>query len=167
VAASALLETSALAARLAVTDVVIAYATGLDSRDWTGFRALFEDVIDLDYSSLKSISGRIAAEVWVDRVRVLGGFDATQHKLSNFRVVFDDAGATVTSYVDAAHFIHADGRDLAAFACGTYVHRLSRHGADWKIAGCTFTVAGYQTGRAAFDEAFAAARAAYEARSGA
>ena len=151
-----------LAARLAVTDVVIAYANGLDSRDWAAFRALFEDVIDIDYSSLKSIQGRIAAEAWVDRVRVLGGFDSTLHKLSNLRVALDGDAATVTSYVDAAHFIHAAGRDLAAFACGTYVHRVNRHGDAWKIAGCTFTVAGYQTGRAAFDEAFAAARAVYE-----
>lgn len=150
--------------RFAAIDVVTAYATCLDSRDWPGFRALFEDVIDIDYSSLKSLCDRVDAQVWVDRCRVLGGFDATLHKLSNFRVALAGDTATVTSYVDAAHFIHADGRDLSAFACGTYVHRLNRRGDAWKIAGCAFTVAGYATGRGAFDEAFAAARAAFEAQ---
>lgn len=152
-----------LAARFAAADVVTAYATCLDSRDWTGFRALFEDVVDIDYSSLKSLCGCVDAQVWVDRCKVLAGFDATLHKLSNLRVAIEGEAATVTSYVDAAHFIRAGDRDLAAFACGTYVHRLNRHGEAWKIAGCAFTVAGYATGRAAFDEAFAAARAIHEA----
>lgn len=146
-----------LAARADVTDVVTAYAMRLDARDWDGFRALFEDTIEIDYSSLGSIAGTIPAEIWVERVRVLGGFDATQHKVSNFQVRIDGDRAEVTCYVDAAHFIG----ELAAFACGTYVHRLRRHGERWLISGCTFTVAGYATGRAAFDTAFAAARDAF------
>lgn len=146
-----------LAVRTALADVVIAYATALDTRDWAGFRALFEDEIDLDYSSLGSISGTIPAQVWVDRCRVLGGFDATQHKVGNFAFALDGNTAEVTSYVDAAHFIG----DLAGFACGTYVHHLRRHPDGWRIAGCTFRVAGYATGRTAFGTAFDAARAAF------
>lgn len=155
-------DLEALAVRTSLSDVVIAYATALDTRDWTGFRALFEDEIAIDYSSLGSIAGVIPAQVWVDRCKVLGGFDATQHKVGNFAYAIDGDTAEVTSYVDAAHFIG----ELSAFACGTYVHRLRRHGRGWRIAGCTFRVAGYATGRAAFDAAFDAARATHARRSG-
>ena len=150
-----------LAVRFATIDVVTAYAMALDAGDWAAFRDLFEDEIDLDYSSLGSLKGQMPAQAWVDRCRVLSGFDATQHKVSNFVVEPGQDAARVTSYVDAAHFIG----DLAGFACGTYVHELRWRQGVWKIAACAFTVAGYATGRAAFDAAFDAARAAYARRS--
>ncbi|WP_293899490.1 nuclear transport factor 2 family protein [Phenylobacterium sp.] len=150
----------ALAVRTALCDLVVAYAMALDACDWPAFRDLFEDEIDLDYSALGSIRGRIPADAWVERCKVLGGFDATQHKVSNFVVEAGVDAARVTSYVDAAHFIGA----LAGFACGTYVHELAHHPGGWKIRGCAFAVAGYAGGRAAFDQAFDAARAAYAAR---
>ena len=147
----------ALAVRTFLTDAVVAYAMALDARDWTAYRALFEDEIDVDYSALGSIRATMPAQDWVDRCKVLGAFDATQHKVSNFQIAIDGAAAEVTSYVDAAHFIG----DLQGFTCGTYIHRFRRHGADWKIAACTFRPAGYMGGRAAFDAAFAAARARF------
>ena len=61
-----------------------------------------------------------------------------------------------------AHFVG----DLAGFACGTYVHDLRRQGGVWRIRGCAFAVAGYATGRSAFDAAFDAARAIHAAREG-
>ena len=54
--------------------------------------------------------------------------------------------------------------DLAGFTCGTYVHKMRRRSEGWKISACAFVVAGYPGGRAAFDEAFAAARAVQVAR---
>jgi len=149
----------ALAARLQLTDAVVGYAMALDARDWATYRALFEDEIEVDYSSLGSIHAVMPAQAWVDRCKVLGAFDATQHKVSNFQVELRGDGAVVTSYVDAAHFIG----ELQGFCCGTYVHRFRRYGVAWKIAACTLIVAGHQGGRPAFDAAFAAARARFEA----
>ena len=160
-------DLEALAARTAAADVVIAYAMALDAGDWISFRALFEDEIDLDYSSLGSIRGLTPAQTWVDRCKLLGAFDATHHKVSNFVVELDGYEARVTSYVDAAHFIRQGETDLQAFACGTYRHILRRGPTGWKIRGCTFIVAGYAGGRAAFDRAFDAARARFADRSGA
>lgn len=155
-----------LAARTLATDIVVAYAMTLDARDWAGFRALFEDEIEIDYSSLGSIRATLPADAWVERCKALGGFDATQHKVGNFVVAIERDAAQVTSYVDAAHFIRHEGRELAAFACGTYVHHLRRHVEGWKISRCTFALAGHATGRAAFDEAFAAARAVHARQEG-
>jgi hypothetical protein len=143
-----------LAVRTSLIDAVVAYAMALDAGDWAAYRALFEDEIEVDYGSLGSIHAVMPAQAWVDRCKVLGAFDATQHKVSNFQIQIDGDAARVTSYVDAAHFIG----DLQGFACGTYIHRFRRDGAAWKIAACTFRPAGYQGGRAVFDAAFAAAR---------
>lgn len=148
----------ALAVRTLLIDAVVGYAMALDASDWAAYRALFEDEIEVDYSALGSIHAVMPAQDWVDRCKVLDAFDATHHKVSNFQVRIDGDASQVTSYVDAGHFIG----DLQGFACGTYVHRFRRHGADWKIAACTFVPAGYQGGRAAFDAAFAAARARFE-----
>ncbi|WP_296600760.1 nuclear transport factor 2 family protein [Phenylobacterium sp.] len=155
------MNSEALAVRLALTDAVTAYAMALDAGDWAVFRALFEDEIEVDYSSLGSIHTKMPAQAWADRCRVLGAFDATHHKVTNFQVEIAGETATVTSYVDAAHFIG----ELQGFACGTYVHRFRRHGATWKIVACAFRLAGHQGGRAAFDAAFDAARARFESAS--
>lgn len=149
----------ALAVRLILTDAVTAYAMALDSRDWEGFRALFEDEIEVDYSSLGSVHAQMPAQAWTDRCKVLGAFDATHHKVTNFQIEITGDSATVTSYVDAAHFIG----DLQGFACGTYLHRFRRCGDAWKICACTFRLAGHQGGRAAFDAAFDAARTRFGA----
>ncbi len=151
----------ALAIRTAAADVVIAYAMAMDARDWAGFRALFEDEIDIDYSSLGSIRGVMPAQAWVDRCKVLGAFDVTQHKVSNLVVAVDGDEARVSAYVDAAHFIRSGEADLQGFACGTYRHLLRYGSAGWKIAACSFILAGCTGGRAAFDRAFDAARARF------
>lgn len=146
--------------RTLIADRVIAYAMALDARDWTGFRALFEDEIEVDYGSLGSLHATVDAQVWTDRCRVLGGFDATHHKISN--IVVETAGDTarVTSYVDAAHFIG----DLSGFVLGTYIHDFRRDPNGWRIRAVRLVVAGYPGGgRAAFDRAFEAARAAWGA----
>ena len=140
--------------------MVVDYAMALDARNWPALRALFEDEIEVDYSSMGSLCATVPARKWVDRCRVLAGFDATQHKISNIVVTLAGDVARVTSYVDAAHFIG----DLAGFTCGTYVHKVRRRSEGWKISACAFVVAGYPGGRAAFDEAFAAARAVQVAR---
>lgn len=151
------MSSKALAVRLLLTDAVTASATALDARDWTGFRDLFKDEIEVDYSSLGSIHAVMPAQAWVDRCKVLGAFDSTHHKVSNFQAEVDGSAAVVTSYVDAAHFIG----DLQGFACGTYVHRFRHHAHGWKVCACTFRLAGHQGGRPAFDAAFAAARARF------
>ena len=146
-----------LAVRTQLVDAVVGYAVALDARDWGAYRALFEDEIEVDYASLGSIHAVMDAQVWVDRCKVLGAFDATHHKVSNFRVAVDGDSATVTSYVDAAHFIG----DLQGFVQGTYIHRFRRRAEGWKVFACTLHVAGYPGGRPAFDAAFAAARTAF------
>lgn len=156
-----------LVVRAAVTDMVTAYAMALDARDWRRFRDLFEDEVEIDYGSLGSLKATIPADDWAARCRVLGFFGATQHKVSNFVCEFpegpDGGLATVTSYVDASHFVEDRGRSLCGIAQGTYVHHLARGPGGWKIRKCVFTLLGCPGGRDAFDAAFAVARERFAA----
>lgn len=154
----------ALCDRAACSDLVIGYAEALDARDWSGYRALFEDEIAIDYASIGSVADRIAADAWVERCRLLEMFDATRHRLSNILVRLEADAATVTSAIDAVHFITVGGTALAGDLCGSYRHELVRRGAGWRIAGCRLEVAGYPMGKPAFDVVFAAARARQEKR---
>ena len=153
----------AFLAREAAVAAVTCYASALDARDWTAYRALFTDDIAIDYGAIGSLVGVVAADEWTDRCRALEGFDATAHRLSNISVAIDGDDATVTSIVDAAHFVTADGTVLVGDLIGRYTHHLVR--ADgWRIAGVTLTAVGYPAGKAAFDHAFAAARAIFAKR---
>ncbi|HEX7849300.1 MAG TPA: nuclear transport factor 2 family protein [Sphingomonas sp.] len=144
-----------------LSHMVVGYACALDARDWTAYRALFTDTIELDYGSIGSIVGPILADAWTTRCGALGGFDATLHRIANLRCVAQgEDRAAVHSYVDALHFITVDGEVLLAHLAGRYTHGFVRD-ADgrWKIASCALGVAGYPNGQDNFVRAFAAARA--------
>ena len=64
--------------RAAISDVVHAYATGLDRRDWPLFRSIFLDTIKMNFESVGLRSGSYDADRWVaDARRLFAGFKAT------------------------------------------------------------------------------------------
>ncbi|MBN9534261.1 MAG: nuclear transport factor 2 family protein [Alphaproteobacteria bacterium] len=147
-----------LADRAAVADAIHTWCTAIDTRDWQRMRGLLSDPVHIDYSSNGSISGDMPCENWINRLKGLYGFDATLHMVSNLVIVVEGDRATCTSYVNAMHFLTEQGRELNAYACGTYIHKLSRAGDGWKITSATFRLAGRHSGHKAFDEAFVRAR---------
>lgn len=149
--------------REAAIAVVTCYASALDARDWAAYRALFTDEIAIDYGAIGSLVATVSADEWTNRCKALEGFDATAHQLHNIVTTIESDRATVTSIVDAVHFIALDDRVLLGDLIGRYTHRLVRRD-GWKIAGVTLTVVGYPAGRDAFDVAFSAARAKFAER---
>ncbi len=149
--------------REAAAAVVTCYAAALDARDWAMYRALFTDEIAIDYGAIGSLAATVSADEWTNRCKALEGFDATAHQLHNIVATVDRDRATVTSIVDAVHFIARDDRVLLGDLIGRYMHRLVRQD-GWKIAGVTLAVVGYPAGKLAFDAAFAAARAHFAER---
>ena len=141
---------------------VILYAESLDRRDWQTYRSLFTDVITLDYASIGSLRGPIAADDWVARCTLLGSFTATRHRVSNLLCDVDGDTATVSSAIDASHFVTDGEAVLHGDLCGTYEHGMRRISGEWLIESCSLFVAGYPAGKAAFDRAFAAARTIHE-----
>lgn len=160
------LDSTAVAAfldREAAAAVVTGYAGALDARDWSAYRALFSDAVAIDYGAIGSIVATVPADQWTDRCRTLEGFDETAHRINNISVEIDGDRAAVASIVDAAHFVRLNGDTLMGDIIGRYTHELIRNG-GWKISGVVLEVVGYPAGKAAFDAAFAVARAIYAGR---
>ncbi len=69
----------------AISDVVHAYATGLDRRDWVLYRSIFTDEIEMDFRSVGIRAGSYRADDWVrDAARLFVGFAATRADEANF-----------------------------------------------------------------------------------
>ncbi len=137
--------------RQAVVDLSLAYAAGIDHRDWALYRSIFADVCEFDFSSW---SGRppaaMPADAWVEAVRsVNGNFDATQHLMTNHRLEQVDADTIVgVNEMQAQHWFCADsmivfGRDAEPAWCllgGHYTNRYVRTAGGWRIGACQLTV---------------------------
>ncbi len=119
----------------AVCRTLYRFATAIDTRDWTTYRAVFTDEIDLDYSSYRQGSaGRFAADDWVARGRALfTGLDATQHCLYNPLVTIAGDVADVVIYVQAEHFLTNPDGDNWFTLGGYYSDRLVHQQGEWKI----------------------------------
>ena len=150
----------ALLDREAAIAAVTCYASALDARDWSAYRALFTDQIAIDYGAIGSLIATVPADEWTNRCKTLEGFDATAHQLHNIVAAIDGDHATVTSIVDAVHVVGVEDRALLGDLIGRYTHRLLRQD-GWKIAGVTLSVVAYPAGKEAFEAAFAAARAIF------
>jgi hypothetical protein len=131
--------------RAAISDVVHAYATGLDRRDWALYRAIFTDEIEMDFASVGIRAGLYKADDWVRDARTLfTGFSATQHTSTNH--VHDVRGDTATcvSNMQAEHFVlPGDGIEPGAERWtigGYYENGLVRTGTGWKLRAVTLTV---------------------------
>ncbi len=131
----------------AISDVVHAYATGLDRRDWVLYRSIFTDEIEMDFHSVSIRAGSYSADDWVrDAARLFAGFTATQHTSTNH--VHDVRGdrATCTSNMQAEHFVArepGDGLEQGADRWtigGYYTNELVRTPDGWKLSRITLSV---------------------------
>ncbi len=131
--------------RAEISDVVHAYATALDRRDWVLYRGIFTDEIQMDLASVGIRPGLYKADDWVRDARTLfAGFAATQHTSTNH--VHDVRGdaATCVSNMQAEHFVEP-GDGIVADANrwtigGYYTNGLVRTPAGWKLRSITLSV---------------------------
>ncbi len=134
--------------RAAISDVVNAYATGLDRRDWALYRRIFTDQIEMDFSSLGLRAGSYRADDWVRDAQILfAGFTATQHTSSNH--VHDVRGdqATCVSNMQAEHFVARAPAEVPETPDGDswtiggyYRNELLRTADGWKLCRITLTI---------------------------
>jgi hypothetical protein len=141
--------------RAAILDILARFAHGIDGRDWSLYRSVFTDEIDVDYTSYRPGSlARMPADDWVDRARLLfSGLDATQHVLVNAWMQPEEEAVRVQTSMRADHFLDAARYTLG----GRYVHRLVAVGNGWLISAVTLTVTWEEGDRALL--ALAASRA--------
>ena len=118
--------------RLAISDVLIRYATALDGRDWELLASCFTDDATLDYDT----SGTYGRDAFVEHCRAgLARMKATQHCVTNHVISTDGDRAHSTSYVIAQHVRDSD---VTFTLGGTYVDDLVRVGTGWRIASRRF-----------------------------
>jgi 3-phenylpropionate/cinnamic acid dioxygenase small subunit len=127
--------------RAAISDVLIRYATGVDTRDWPLLRSCFTDEIETDFATAVSAPPRIKADDWVELVRrTLSGIQATQHLITNHVITLDVDEATCVAYVQARHHLPNDTGSSDQVTYGYYTNRLVRTPDGWKIRTRKLTV---------------------------
>ena len=133
--------------RAAITDVVNRYATGLDRRDWPLLRSIFDDEIDMEYTSVGIKAGRYSADRWVRSSEVLfAGFGPTQHTLTNHAIEVRGDAAHCVMYMRAEHFIEQDAPAENRWTIGGYYTvDLARLANGWRINAMGLHVT-WQTG---------------------
>jgi hypothetical protein len=127
--------------RLAIIEVCTRMAWHADQREWDRLKTIFVDKVVLDYTSL---NGGEPATLTPEQIvgawsGVLGGFDATQHMVTNHLVTVEGGTAVCTASFQATHRLaNPFGSPLWTLG-GAYRFDLVRAGDSWKISGVVMT----------------------------
>ena len=110
-----------------ITNVLVRYATGIDSRDWNLFRTCFTEDAQLDYGALGRWNSREAVAHFME----LSHSGPSQHRLSNFAITIESDRARTRTYVDAIVF--GPGGWGGAQTIGYYDDELVYSAEGWQI----------------------------------
>lgn len=114
--------------RLEITDLLTAYATAVDGRDWERYRSIFTPDAVIDYSSAGGAVG--TPDEMADYLeQVLAQFRATQHMIGNLEVDIDGDTARARAMFHNPMRM-ADGS--VWFTGGWYNHELVRTPDGWR-----------------------------------
>lgn len=123
--------------RTEATDVLIRYATGIDSRDWALFRTCFTDDCDVDYGEIGHWRSCDEITAWMADTH--DPFGPTMHRMTNVSFTGEGDALRSRSYVHAV-LVTAD-RSAAIHAYGWYDDTMVKTGAGLRIARRLFTLA--------------------------
>ncbi|MDT4916621.1 MAG: hypothetical protein QOI15_348 [Pseudonocardiales bacterium] len=120
----------------AVCATLYAFAQGIDTRDWPLLESVFTDPFEYDYTSHRAdAAGVLTPAEWVGaRRRRFATMTATQHSMTNPRVVVDGDTARVRMYVEAWHVADIDGSSEWCTIGGEYHDELVRAADGWLIS---------------------------------
>lgn len=142
--------------RAAISDLVFAYARGIDRRDWRLYRSIFADRVDIDFSTWAGTRETVDADAWVASVRdTLACFDATQHRMTNVAISVDGDTSVCVAEMTARHVLVVDGLPRFQMLGGYYTDRCVRTPAGWRIVGCALTITWEEGDRGLFAQAHA------------
>jgi hypothetical protein len=115
-----------------IAEVLIRYATGIDSKDWPLLRSCWTDEIDVDYQQLGRFT---SADALTDVMRQLHeNMGPTYHRLSNFVIAVDGDRATARSYVQAVLMLQPNDSTNWVDALGHYDDVFVRTPNGWRIS---------------------------------
>ncbi len=123
--------------RQAIIDVLNAYATCLDARDWSGLNDVFHPDAVCIYAA--TLTGRAAV---VESIRsFLDGCGPSQHLLGNYQISINGDTAESSTKARVLHVGAGERTDLTPYeAIGTYHDRHLRTPDGWRIIHRHFDV---------------------------
>ncbi|MDD2717096.1 MAG: nuclear transport factor 2 family protein [Candidatus Wallbacteria bacterium] len=129
--------------RSTIIDIVNAIGIYADRRDFEKLEKLFADEVYVDYTSLNGgtparVKNTELIEAWK---KILPGFAATQHLITNHQVTLRYTSAECLSSVCATHYLpDPAGKDTWTIM-GFYEHQLSKSTfTGWKVDSLKLTV---------------------------
>ncbi len=116
--------------RIALQDVMLRYAAGVDERDLDLYRSCFADDVEVVGFGDATING---ADAWRDYVaNALEAYGATQHMLGPQLATVVGDHAQCRTDVQALHYLkEPEGSTLTLWA--TYKTNMQRMDGEWKI----------------------------------
>jgi 3-phenylpropionate/cinnamic acid dioxygenase small subunit len=135
-----------VADRLAIDDLLDAYAAALDSKDWDTLRTLFLPGAVVDYTEEGGVRGDIEAAIaWFQKA--MAPFTASQHFVTNRRVKLAGDEATVDAYIFSPLGVpNGEGGLTLVFAGGSYEDELRRTADGWRFAARTIRASWFHAG---------------------
>lgn len=122
--------------RREVDELLVRYATGIDTRDWALLRSCFTDDCEADYGDVGRWTSGDEITAWMRATHEPLGH--TLHRISNVRVAADGDDVTARSYVDA--IVLGPGNVGGARACGYYDDVVVDTPDGWKIRRRRYTM---------------------------
>jgi len=116
--------------RLALQDVMLRYAAGVDERDFAMYRSCFADDVEVLGFGPETVHG---GDAWLEYVKnALERYGPTQHMLGPQLATVDGDKAHCRTDVQALHYLkEPEGQTLTLWA--TYETDMQRIDGQWKI----------------------------------
>jgi 3-phenylpropionate/cinnamic acid dioxygenase small subunit len=118
--------------RTEIEELLVRYATGIDSRDWPLFRSCFTEDLEADYDTLGPIAG--AERITDIMQKAHDPMGPSFHRMSNMVVKIDGDTAAARTYVHAVLLVDPADKDKWVDVVGSYDDKLVRTPDGWRIA---------------------------------
>ena len=120
-----------LADRIALQDVMLNYAAGVDDRNLEQYRACFSEDVEVIGFGSETFRG---VETWVDYVwNALEKYSASQHMLGPQLAVIDGDTAHTRNDLQALHYFRPGAEHQRFILWATYITDMRRENGEWKI----------------------------------
>jgi hypothetical protein len=117
-----------------IVDVMMAYTTALDTKDWDLLALSFTPDGDANFGNLAGVGALDSPQAIVELCRgALQDLQATQHLQGNFVVEVDGNTARSSCYLQANHFLEGAPGGSMFVVWGKYRDQFVRTGDGWKI----------------------------------
>ena len=115
-----------VADRLAIIEVIHAYARGIDRADEHLLKSACWEDAELDYGGYKGLAYPFCESL----PNALRNYSNTQHQISNTLIFLDGSRASSESYL-TAHHLRPDGTEMTYI--GRYLDKMEKREGVWKI----------------------------------